>query len=100
MGRKEGISFRKTWQDLDMEEVCSSDGSEIEKPFSNTETRSGLLVTCAYRILSFSFIELSRASDAHNFNVKSSDNNLSPISQNLHCSLIYISPHTDLLGVP
>ena len=47
-------------------EGCSSDGSEIHtgKPSLSTQARSGLPVTCAYRILFFSFTELSRVSDS------------------------------------
>lgn len=73
---------------MEVEEVCSSDGSETEKPSLRTQTKSGPLVKCAYRILSFCFTELSIVSDSHNFDMKSSDNNLSPTSQNLHYSYI------------
>lgn len=73
---------------MEVEEVCSSDSSETEKPSLRTQTKSGPLVKCAYRILSFCFTELSIVSDSHNFDMKSSDNNLSPTSQNLHYSYI------------
>lgn len=88
---KEDMTLRKIWQDLEVEEVCSSDGSEIEKPSLSTQTRSSLLVTCTYRILSFCFTELSTVSDSHNSDVKSSDNNLFPTSQSVHYS--YIALH-------